>query len=176
MTEIRNYKQLLKNITTFFLDIDGVLTDGSVIIAADGEQLRTMNVKDGYVLQLAVKNGYRVVIISGGRSKQMPSRFEYLGIKDVFLGVDNKIECFNDYLKKHNIDKSQTLYMGDDIPDYEVMKEVAVACCPADAAEEIKSIAHYISPISGGKGCVRDIIEQVMKVQDKWFGNNAFHW
>ncbi|MDD3876678.1 MAG: HAD-IIIA family hydrolase [Bacteroidales bacterium] len=176
MTEIKNYKQLLKNITSIFLDMDGVLTDGTVIIDSDGEQLRNMHVKDGYALQLAVKKGYNIVIISGGRSKVMAKRFEYLGVKDVFLGVTNKLSCFHDYIKKHQITPKETLYMGDDIPDYEVMKNAGVACCPSDAAEEIKTISHYISHLSGGKGCVRDILEQVMKVHGKWLDSEAFHW
>lgn len=176
MQQQKNYKQRLNKITTIFLDIDGVLTDGSVIIATDGEQLRNMNVKDGYALQLAVKKGYRIVIISGGRSKLMPKRFEYLGITDVFLGVDNKIECFHKFIKDNDIPLEETLFMGDDIPDCQVMREVAVATCPADAAEEIKAIAHYISHLPGGKGCVRDIIEQVMKVQGKWFDKDAICW
>ncbi len=173
---LKNYKQKLLKISTIFLDIDGVLTDGSVIIASDGEQLRNMHVKDGYALQLAVKKGYRIVIISGGRSSLMPKRFEYLGITDVFLGVDNKINCFRKFMEENNITQEQTLYMGDDIPDIEVMKNVAIACCPADAAEEVKSVAHYISHLPGGKACVRDIIEQIMKVQGKWFDQDAICW
>jgi len=173
---IKNYKQLLKKISTVFLDMDGVLTDGSVIIDANGEQLRTMNVKDGYALQLASRKAYRIVILSGGRAEVLRERFKYLGIDDVFLGVNNKLECFDNFIKENKIKKSSVLYMGDDIPDYKVMKQVAVATCPSDAAEEIKSICHYISPFLGGKGCVRDIIEQIMKVQGKWFDEDAFKW
>jgi len=174
--EIRNYKELLKKITTIFLDVDGVLTDGTVIVAEDGEQLRNVNVKDGYVLQLAVKKGYRIVIISGGKSKYMTKRFEYLGINDVFLGVVNKIECFIDYIKAHQISAENCMYIGDDIPDYKVMQEVAVACCPLDAAEEIKNISHYVSHLKGGRGCVRDIIEQVLKARGDWFDTDSFSW
>jgi len=173
---IKNYKQLLKKISTIILDVDGVLTDGSVLIASNGDQLRTMHVKDGYAIQLAAKKGYRIVILSGGRSDVVEGRFNYLGVKDVFLGVNNKLECFNNYIKQHQLDMSEILFMGDDIPDYEVMKKVAVACCPSDAAEEIKLICHYISPLAGGKGCVRDIVEQIMKVQGKWFDKEAFKW
>ena len=173
---IKNYKQLLKKINTIILDVDGVLTNGSVLIASNGDQLRTMYVKDGYAMQLAARKGYRIVIISGGKSDVIEARFNYLGIKDVFLSVNNKIECFNKYVQQHQLDFSEILFMGDDIPDYEVMKEVAVACCPSDAVEEIKLICHYISPFAGGKGCVRDIIEQVMKVQGKWFDKDAFEW
>ncbi len=173
---IKNYKQLLKKISIIFIDVDGVLTDGSVIIDANGEQLRTMNVKDGYALQLASRKGYRIVILSGGRAEVLRERFKYLGVDDVFLGVNDKIECFNNFITENNINISSVLYMGDDIPDYEVMKRVAVASCPSDAAEEIKSICHYISPFSGGKGCVRDILEQILKVQGKWFDKDAFKW
>lgn len=171
-----NYKILLKNITTFFFDLDGVLTDGSVLIASNNEQLRTVNVKDGYALQLAVKKGYRVIIFSGGHANYLKQRFECLGIKDIFFGVDNKLEVFNDFIKTNNITLDEILYMGDDIPDYEVMKKVALPCCPTDASEEIISISKYISDCKGGKGCVRDVIEQVMKVQNCWFDKDAFHW
>ncbi|OPZ96657.1 MAG: 3-deoxy-D-manno-octulosonate 8-phosphate phosphatase KdsC [Bacteroidetes bacterium ADurb.Bin408] len=173
---IKNYKQLLKKITTIILDVDGVLTDGSVLIAQNGEQLRTMHVKDGYALQLAVKKGYRVVIMSGGRSDVLEGRFNYLGIKEVYLGLTNKLELFENYIKNNHLQSSEILYIGDDIPDYEIMNRVGVACCPADAVEEIKKICHYISPFTGGTGCVRDVLEQIMKVQAKWFDSEAFSW
>ena len=171
-----NYKQLLHKITTFVFDVDGVLTDGNVILAESGEQLRTMNVKDGYALQLAVKKGYRIVIISGGKSNAVYKRFEYLGVKDIFLGIDNKLKVFNEFISNNKIELNEVLYMGDDIPDYEIMKEVGVATCPLNSAEEIKSISMYISNFKGGEGCVRDILEQVMKVQGKWLNSDAFHW
>lgn len=172
-----NYKELLHDITTFIFDYDGVLTDGTVIMLPDGEALRTANVKDGYAMQLAVKKGYRVAIISGGYSQSMERRFEVLRIKDVYLGVDKKIDVYHELLKKHNIKPEQVMYMGDDIPDYEVMKEVGVPVCPADAADEIKRIAAYISHHNGGRGCARDVIEQVMKLQGKWMNHDdAFHW
>jgi len=173
---MNNYKQHLKKISTIFLDVDGVLTDGSVLIDNNNEQLRTMHVKDGYALHLASKKGYRIVILSGGRSQVLEARFNYLGVKEVFLGVNDKHEFFKKYIKDNKIKTSEILYMGDDIPDYKVMKEVAVACCPLDAAEEIKAICHYVSSIKGGRGCVREIIEQVLKVQGNWFDNDAFNW
>ena len=171
-----NYKSLLKNINTFIFDYDGVLTDGTVILQPDGEALRTANVKDGYSLQLAVKKGYNVVIISGGNSASMSKRFETLKIKDFFLGIENKLEVLNNYLNEQNIQPENVLYMGDDIPDFKAMKTVGIPCCPADAAPEIKNISKYISIHSGGKGCVRDVIEQTLKIQGKWMNEDGFKW
>ncbi len=171
-----NYKEKLQPITTMIFDFDGVLTDGKVIVVNENEQLRSANVKDGYALQYAVKKGYRICVISGGKSVSMSYRLANLGIKDFFLGVEKKYEVFYKYLTDNKLDKTEVLYMGDDIPDYEIMKEVGLACCPADAAIEIKSIADYISDLKGGEGCVRDIIEQVMRLHDNWFSDDAFHW
>jgi 3-deoxy-D-manno-octulosonate 8-phosphate phosphatase (KDO 8-P phosphatase) len=171
-----NYKEHLTSINTFIFDYDGVLTDGSVITTNDGEAYRISNVKDGYALQLAAKKGYRVAIISGARSESMIHRMKALQITDVFMGVEKKVTVFRDYLSKHGLKNEHVIYMGDDIPDYEVMKEAGVSACPADAAEEIKAVAHYISHFNGGKGCVRDIIEQVLKVQGKWMNDDAYHW
>jgi len=171
-----NYKELLKHVSTFVFDYDGVLTDGTVILMSNGDALRTANVKDGYAMQLAIKKGYRVAIISGGYSESMVRRFEALNIKDVFLGVDNKIEVFKDYITKNNLNPAEVLFMGDDIPDYEIMQHAGVATCPADAAEEIKAVSRYISHQKGGHGSARDVIEQVMKIQGKWMSDGAFHW
>jgi 3-deoxy-D-manno-octulosonate 8-phosphate phosphatase (KDO 8-P phosphatase) len=171
-----NYKTLLAEIKTFIFDVDGVMTDGIVVLTEDGHMLRTMNVKDGYALQLAVKKGYRIIIISGGRSEAVRQRFEGLGINEVYLGIGNKLEVFHGIVKKDNLKMKNILYMGDDIPDYEIMKEVGVAACPADAAEEIKHISHYVSPVHGGRGCARDVLEQVMKIQNSWFDEDGFHW
>ncbi|MEN8224718.1 MAG: HAD hydrolase-like protein [Bacteroidota bacterium] len=171
-----NYKELLKDINTFVFDYDGVLTEGIITLTAEGEPLRTANVRDGYALQLAVKKGYRIAVISGGKSESMFKRLASLGIKDVFLGVEHKVDVFDQYLNEHNIKKEEVLYMGDDIPDYKVMQLAAVAACPADAAEEIRAISHYISHYNGGKGCVRDIIEQVLKLQQNWMNDDAFKW
>ncbi len=171
-----NFKKLLSKIDTFIFDVDGVMTDGIVILSTSGEMLRTMNVKDGYALQLAVKKGYNVFIISGGYSEVVRARFENLGIKNIYLGVSNKLEVYHKILEQTKLSPDSVLYMGDDIPDCKTMKEVGVATCPADAAEEIKEISQYVSPKDGGKGCVRDVIEQVMRVQDKWFDNDGFHW
>ncbi len=171
-----NYKELLKQINTFIFDYDGVLTDGSVITTNDGDAYRISNVKDGYALQLALKKGYKVAVISGAKSASMMHRLKTLQLTDVFLGIEKKQYTYRAYLQTNNLKPEQVLYMGDDIPDYEVMQEAGVPCCPADAAEEIKSVAKYISHFNGGKGCVRDVIEQVLKVQGKWMNDDAYHW
>lgn len=171
-----NYKTLLSSIDTFIFDIDGVMTNGIVLLTPEGDMLRSMHVKDGYALHLAARKGYRLAIISGGSSESVVHRFTTLGIKDIFLGVSNKIKVFNQYIKDNKLDPSQVLYMGDDIPDYEVMLQVGVSACPADAAEEIKAIATYISPRKGGEGCVRDVIEQVLKMRGDWLNDDGFHW
>lgn len=163
--------QHLKNITTFIFDVDGVLTNGSVIATESGELLRSFNIKDGYALQLAAKKGYHICIISGGKGVAMSKRFEGLGVADVFLGVSDKIEVFHHYIQQKGTKPDQVLYMGDDIPDLEVMKLVGIATCPADAVEEIKAVAHYISPKNGGEAAARDVIEKVLKVRGDWNGN-----
>ncbi|RQO75302.1 3-deoxy-D-manno-octulosonate 8-phosphate phosphatase [Pedobacter sp. KBW06] len=163
------FLQKLKEITTFIFDVDGVLTNGDILASDSGEFLRTFNIKDGYALQLAVKRGFQVCIISGGKGQAMQKRFEGLGIKAIFLGVSDKVQVFHQYLKKNQTEASQVLYMGDDIPDLKVMKLVGLPTCPADAVPEIKAISQYISPYTGGKTAVRDIIEKVLRVQEQWF-------
>ncbi|EGV43846.1 HAD-IIIA family hydrolase [Bizionia argentinensis JUB59] len=169
--EKKSYKEYLEHITTFIFDVDGVLTDGSVTVLTSGEMLRRMNIKDGYALKTAVDKGYNVCIISGGSNEGVRSRLQGLGIKDIFLKSHNKIEQLNVYLTQKSIKLENVLYMGDDIPDYPVMKMVGLPCCPQDAAPEIKVISQYISHKNGGEGAVRDVIEQVLKVQDNWQGN-----
>ncbi|MET4081656.1 3-deoxy-D-manno-octulosonate 8-phosphate phosphatase (KDO 8-P phosphatase) [Pedobacter sp. UYP30] len=159
----------LKDISTFIFDVDGVLTDGSILSTEDGQSLRTFNIKDGYALQLAVKRGYHLCIISGGDGIAMRKRFEKLGIKDVFLAAGNKVEIFRKYIAEHSILPENVLYMGDDIPDLGIMKLVGLPCCPADAIPEIKAVANFVSPYNGGKTAVRDIIEKVMKIQHNWY-------
>jgi len=171
-----NYKELLRHVTTFIFDYDGVMTDGSVIMTSEGEAYRISNVKDGYALQLAIKKGYRVAVISGAHSASMIHRMNAVMVTDLFLGVENKVPVFRDYLKKNNLRAEEVLYMGDDIPDYALMLEAGISACPGDAAEEIKAVARYISHFPGGKGCVRDVIEQVLKVQGKWMNDDAYHW
>jgi 3-deoxy-D-manno-octulosonate 8-phosphate phosphatase (KDO 8-P phosphatase) len=166
----------LKDITTFIFDVDGVLTDGSVFISETGEQSRAFNIKDGYALQLAVKCGYNVCAISGSRSKTAIHRLNSLGIKDVFIGAHVKVNKFKDYLESKHILPNNVLYMGDDIPDLDVMKLAGLPVCPADAAEEIKAVSLYVSPYGGGKGSARDVIEKVLKVQDKWMSEESYSW
>ena len=173
---MKNYKELLTDVNTFVFDYDGVFTNGTVILMNEGQPLRTANVKDGYALQLANKKGYNVVIISGGYSQSVSNRFDLLKIKDVYLGTEDKLKVYKKYLEEHNLEPKNVLYMGDDIPDYQVLKNVGVATCPSDAAEEIKEIVHYISHFKGGEGCVRDVIEQVLKVQGKWMNDDAYQW
>ncbi|MCH7523999.1 MAG: HAD-IIIA family hydrolase [Bacteroidetes bacterium] len=167
----KSYKEYLQHITTFIFDVDGVLTDGTVAITTSGEMLRKMNIKDGYALKTAVDNGFNVCVISGGSNEGVRIRLRGLGITDIYLGAHNKIEQLEEYLDIYNIKAENVLYMGDDIPDVPVMKLVGLPCCPQDAAPEIKELSKYISHKKGGKGAVRDVIEQVLKVQDKWDGN-----
>ncbi|MGN6437368.1 MAG: KdsC family phosphatase [Agriterribacter sp.] len=163
-----NILEHFKQITTFIFDVDGVMTDGSIGIVIGNEYIRTMNTKDGYALQLAAKRGYKIAVITGGYVPAVVERMANLGIHDVYHKVHNKIEHFNEYMSKHNLTKEEILYMGDDIPDHDVMQASGLACCPADAVPEIKSISHYISPYNGGKGCVRDVIEKVLKLKGNW--------
>ncbi len=171
-----NYKEILKNINTLIFDYDGVLTDGTVITTETGDQLRTGHVRDGYALHIALKKGYNVAIISGGTSDSISKRLQTLNLTDIFICISNKVETFNNYIKEKNIDPSRVLFMGDDIPDYKVMQLAGLPVCPADAAEEIKSVSKYISTYKGGHGCVRDIIEQLMKIQGTWMNDDAFEW
>ncbi len=157
-----------KSIKTFVFDVDGVLTDGTLLILNDGQMARQMNIKDGYALQLAIKKGYRVVIISGGTSDAIKERLQKLGVTDCFLKTDNKKEKLVEYVADHALSWDEILFMGDDIPDYIPMQLTGLPCCPADAVTEIKQIAHYISPIEGGKGCARDVIEKVLKLNGHW--------
>jgi 3-deoxy-D-manno-octulosonate 8-phosphate phosphatase (KDO 8-P phosphatase) len=163
-----NILSLFKSVKTFVFDVDGVLASDILLILGGGEMARNMNSKDGYALKLAASKGYRIAIISGGYSEPVRDRFERLGINEVYLNVDNKIETLKNYVAQHNLNWNEILYMGDDIPDHECMRMVGLACCPADAAVEIKHISKYISPIEGGKGCGRDVIEKVLKLNGHW--------
>ncbi len=164
-----SYKTKLNDINTFIFDVDGVMTDGTVILSSSGEMVRKMHTKDGLAIRKAVDAGFNVAIISGGNSEMVKNRMNYLGVKDVYLKVQDKIEVFENYLIMNQIEPKNVLYMGDDLPDYEVMTKVGLATCPQDACPEIKGISEYISNKNGGEGCVRDVIEQVLKLNDKWF-------
>lgn len=169
--EEKSYKEYLEHITTFVFDVDGVLTDGNIIVTTDGEMLRSMNIKDGYAIKTAIDAGYNVCIISGGSNEGVRQRLRGLGVTDIYLGCSDKVERLDEYFDIYKIDAKNVLYMGDDIPDIYGMKMVGLPCCPNDAVAEIKNISKYISHKNGGKGCVRDVIEQVLKVQGKWNGN-----
>jgi len=162
-----NFKELLRTVNSFVFDVDGVFSP-YMILHPDGELMRLMNIKDGYAVNQAIKMGYVIAIISGGKSESVRSRFQGLGVTDIYLGSQDKLDDFKDFYMKYDIKPENVLYMGDDIPDYEVMKNVGVPTCPADSAEEIKSVSLYISDKKGGEGCVRDVIEQVMRAQGKW--------
>ena len=164
----KSYKEIMNVISTFIFDVDGVLTDSSVHITETGEMQRIMNIRDGFAMKAALESGYNVCIISGGNNAGVRIRLENLGIKDIYLSTPDKVVTYNQYLKMYNLKSENVLYMGDDIPDYHVMQLVGLASCPQDAVPEIKAIANYISHINGGRGAVRDVIEQVMKVQGKW--------
>ena len=169
--EDKSYKEYLSQITTFIFDVDGVLTDGTVTIMTNGDMLRRMNIKDGYALKAAKDAGFNMCVISGGSNLGVQKRLEGLGINDIYLGAHKKIDQLKEYLSRYGIKSEHVLYMGDDIPDIPVMKLVGLPTCPQDAAIEVKGISKYVSHRHGGKGAVRDVIEQVMKVQDKWDGN-----
>ncbi|MCL7753153.1 HAD-IIIA family hydrolase [Polaribacter sp. Z022] len=166
-----SFKQLLPNITTLIFDVDGVLTNGLVTIMPDGQLVRNMNIKDGYALKTAVDKGLNVCIISGGKNEGVRTRLANLGIKDIYLGAHDKIKQYNELVEKYNLKPENVLYMGDDVPDFPVMKLVGLPCCPNDAAREIQQVSKYISDKKGGEGCVRDIIEQILRVQGKWDNN-----
>ncbi len=163
-----NLLEQFKRIKTFVFDVDGVLTDGTLIIPDDGQMVRKMNIKDGYALQLALKRGYRVVIISGGTSDAVRERLSRLGVTEVFMNAENKKEILVHYVKQNGLAWNEILFMGDDIPDYTVMQMAGLTSAPRDAAADIRSIADYISPVNGGSGCVRDVVEKVLKLNNDW--------
>ena len=171
-----NFREKLHKINTFVFDYDGVLTDGRLLVSEDGLQLRRANVKDGYALQLARKKGYNIVVITGSHDKGISYRCNVLNIEYVFQGVSDKKAVFEQFCKDHGVKTEEILFMGDDLPDYPLMKLAGVSSCPADASRELKDIADYISDRRGGDGCVRDVIEQVLKVKKQWFDQDAFHW
>jgi 3-deoxy-D-manno-octulosonate 8-phosphate phosphatase (KDO 8-P phosphatase) len=171
-----NFKEDLLNVKAFVFDIDGVLSTQTIALNAFGVPNRTVNLRDGYAIQLAVRKGYPVCIISGSNSKEYKKRLKFLGVKDIFLNSRSKLDHFNTFLKRYSLNKSDVLFMGDDIPDYEVMKEAGLPVCPSDADSEIRQVASYVSDKKGGEGCVRDVIEQVLRLHKKWMESDAFTW
>ena len=164
----KSYKEIMNQIDTFIFDVDGVLTDSSVHVTELGEMQRIMNIRDGFAMKAALESDYNVFIISGGNNAGVKIRLQNLGLTEIHLASPNKVETFKNLLSKHKINPENVLYMGDDIPDYHVMQLVGLPTCPQDAVPEIKAISNYISHVNGGRGAVRDVVEQVMKVQEKW--------
>ncbi len=167
----KSYKEFLKDITTFVFDVDGVFTDGTLLVTTEGEMLRKMSVKDGYALKTALDRGYNVCIISGGTNEGVRNRLKGLGVTDIYLGAHHKMIPLQEYLGTYEIDPKEVLYMGDDLPDIPPLKAVGLATCPQDAVPEVKAVCSYISHRNGGDACVRDVIEQVLKVRGDWYGN-----
>jgi 3-deoxy-D-manno-octulosonate 8-phosphate phosphatase (KDO 8-P phosphatase) len=171
-----NFKEDLVNVKAFVFDIDGVLSTQTIPLNIFGVPNRTVNLRDGYAIQLAVRKGYHVCVISGSSSKEYQKRLKLLGVKDIYLNSRSKLDHFNAFLKKYKLNKRDVLFMGDDIPDYEVMKEAGLPVCPSDADSEIRQVASYVSDKKGGEGCVRDVIEQVLRLHNKWMDSEAFTW
>ncbi len=170
-TTIKNVLAYFSQITTFVFDVDGVLTDGKILVTESGEFLRTFHSRDGYALRRAIEEGYNVCIITGGKGGSIENRLTKLGVKQFFTSADDKVTPFQNYIKTYGINAADVLFMGDDLNDFKVMQKVGLPCCPADACAEIIETSHYISTIKGGEGCVRDVIEKVMKLQGKWLNN-----
>jgi len=166
--KMKNYKTLLPNIKTFIFDVDGVLTDGKILITNEGELLRSFDTKDGYAMKCALVQGYKIAIITGGRNQGVEERFKELGLYDIYMGAHYKLDAFQDLLDNYDLDPETILYIGDDVPDIPVMEKVGLGCCPADAVSDVKAMADYVSHKNGGEGCVRELIEQVLRVQGKW--------
>jgi 3-deoxy-D-manno-octulosonate 8-phosphate phosphatase (KDO 8-P phosphatase) len=163
-----NILELFQPIRIFVFDMDGVLTDGGLWLMEDGQQVRRMNIRDGFAIQLAVRQGYQVIIISGGTSGAARLRLQKLGVTEVHMGIEDKRSLLQGYMEQHKTDPKTVLYMGDDIPDLRAMETAGLPCCPSDAATEILSMSRYISPLKGGEGCARDVIEKVLKLNDHW--------
>ena len=171
-----NFKEDLAKIKAFLFDVDGVFSSAKVMLHPSGEIMRTMNIKDGFAIFYTLRKGYPIGIISGANTVSVRLRFTRLGITEIYFESKNKLVDYNHFIQKYDLQPEQVLYMGDDLPDYEVMKAVGFPACPSDAVEEIKAISSYISDKAGGEGCVRDVIEQVLRLQGKWMDEEAFHW
>ena len=166
-----SYKEKLIKIKNFVFDVDGVFTDGSIIVDNSGNELRVFSTRDGIAVKLATEKGYNFCVISGGKNEGVRKRLNKLGIKNVYLGVNNKMEVFKSFMNDNNLKTSETMFMGDDIPDIQILKMVGLSCCPNDAANEVREVVDYISIKKGGEGCVRDIIEQILTIQKNWIEN-----
>ncbi len=173
---MKNFKEILPQIKAFAFDVDGVFSTTVTYINPDGQLLRSANIKDGFVVQLLRKKGYPVAIITGGNYEGVKKRFENLGVKDIYLSADDKLAVLKEFMDRHQLLPEDVLYMGDDIPDLLPMKYVGVPVCPADAAEDIKVIAKYISDKNGGHGCVRDVVEQVLRSRNDWLKEDDHIW
>ncbi|HEC42500.1 MAG TPA: HAD-IIIA family hydrolase [Bacteroides sp.] len=171
-----NFKEELSKVKAFVFDVDGVLSNAKIYLHPGNEMMRSANIKDGYAIQYAIRKGYPICIITGGNSEAVEDRFKNLGLTDIFLRSRNKMKDLEDFLGRYDFGPENILYMGDDLPDYPVMKVIGFPTCPSDAVEEIKSISLYISDKPGGEGCVRDVIEQVLRLQGKWMQEDAFTW
>jgi len=167
------FKEELKQVKAFAFDVDGVLSSSVQNLSTDGNPIRTTNIKDGFAIVHALKMQYPIVIISGGYTEEVRLRYEKLGIKDIYLGVKDKVECLTDFLNLYGLKAENILFMGDDLPDYGVMKKVGVPVCPNDAVPEIRKLSKYISDRNGGEGCVRDVIEQVLRAHNHWIGQEG---
>ncbi|WP_395093802.1 KdsC family phosphatase [Vaginella massiliensis] len=167
-----SYKEKLNHIKTVILDVDGVLTDNSLLLLPTGEMVRSMNCRDGYAIKLAQKQGLKIAVITGGNDKAVVDRLKYLGINDIYTNAQDKLDAFEDLVFSYGLDPNEIAYMGDDYPDIAVMQKVGLSACPNDACMDVRKMTEYISPENGGKGCVRDLLEQILKVQNKWYTNN----
>jgi len=176
MKTVKNFKELLTEVKAFAFDVDGVFSASVTILTPDGEMYRTANIKDGYIIQLLAKKGYPIAIITGGNFAGVEKRFEKLGVKDIYLSAADKLSALKEFLQKYNIRPANVLYMGDDIPDLKPMEYVGIPVAPADAAEEIKAVSVYISDKKGGEGCVRDVVEQVLRAKGEWIQENDHLW
>lgn len=168
-----NIKAAFHPIKAFVLDVDGVLTDGSILVTNAGEEYRVMNTKDGYALQHAVKQGYLLFIITGGKSEGVAIRLQRLGAQEIHIGIHDKKLVLAELMTRYGLHPEQVVYMGDDLPDLHAMPLAGLIACPSDAVPEIKAIAHYHSPFAGGKGCVRDLVEQILRLQGRWHASEV---
>jgi len=172
----KNFKELLTEVKGFAFDVDGVFSSSVSVLDSNGELLRTANIKDGYIIQLLTKKGYPIAIITGGNFAGVEKRFEKLGVKDIYFSASEKLPVLKNFMEKYSLKPEEVLYMGDDIPDLNAMKQVGIPVCPADAAEEIKAVSLYISDKKGGEGCVRDVVEQVLRAKGEWLNDEDLIW